>query len=305
MPDYYGNGLGNYGQFGGNGDFSGSGQNWGQYAGAAANIIGGVANIVGQNKMNKKQREFTERMYERQRLDNYLNWRLQNEYNAPTAQMERLKAAGLNPNLIYGSGAPTTAESIHNGSPGGWNPTPADYQAPGAAIGNALDRHYDIRMKNAQVSNMEKQGQLLDQDAKLKEIQQRSDEFDYQMKENLRNYTLQGAQVDYDTKLNRVSYEKNEEARRALQSTSNLQEAAERILKSKGERNLLPERKQYLQELIKSQKFEQAIKAFEIQLNTKGITKSDPAYARMFATFWEQIKAGGAAALNMIDSASY
>lgn len=32
-------------------------------------------------------------------------WNKANAYNAPQAQMERLKAAGLNPNMIYGSGS--------------------------------------------------------------------------------------------------------------------------------------------------------------------------------------------------------
>ena len=32
-------------------------------------------------------------------------WNLQNEYNSPSAQMERFKEAGLNPNLIYGPGS--------------------------------------------------------------------------------------------------------------------------------------------------------------------------------------------------------
>lgn len=31
----------------------------------------------------------------------------QNEYNTPSAQMRRLQEAGLNPNLVYGSAAPT------------------------------------------------------------------------------------------------------------------------------------------------------------------------------------------------------
>lgn len=35
-------------------------------------------------------------------------WNMQNRYNTPTKQMERLKAAGLNPNLIYGSGSANT-----------------------------------------------------------------------------------------------------------------------------------------------------------------------------------------------------
>lgn len=31
-------------------------------------------------------------------------WNMTNAYNSPTAQMQRLKEAGLNPNLVYGSG---------------------------------------------------------------------------------------------------------------------------------------------------------------------------------------------------------
>lgn len=32
-------------------------------------------------------------------------WNRSNEYNNPSSQMARLKAAGLNPNLVYGSGS--------------------------------------------------------------------------------------------------------------------------------------------------------------------------------------------------------
>lgn len=35
---------------------------------------------------------------------NQRNWELQNQYNTPAAQLERYRAAGLNPNLIYGNG---------------------------------------------------------------------------------------------------------------------------------------------------------------------------------------------------------
>ncbi len=41
----------------------------------------------------------------RQNLANSQNiefWNMQNAYNDPSAQMARLKQAGLNPNLIYG-----------------------------------------------------------------------------------------------------------------------------------------------------------------------------------------------------------
>lgn len=32
-------------------------------------------------------------------------WKMNNDYNTPAMQMERLKEAGLNPNLVYGSGS--------------------------------------------------------------------------------------------------------------------------------------------------------------------------------------------------------
>lgn len=40
------------------------------------------------------------------------DWNRQNAYNHPTQQMQRLKEAGLNPNLVYGNGATTTAQPV-------------------------------------------------------------------------------------------------------------------------------------------------------------------------------------------------
>lgn len=52
-----------------------------------------------------------ERRYERDRNDANRDWDRQNAYNAPKAQMERFKEAGLNPNLIYGQGTPGNASA--------------------------------------------------------------------------------------------------------------------------------------------------------------------------------------------------
>lgn len=63
-------------------------------AAVAAALITGIANIglnAWQNRQNRK------------------NWELQNEYNSPFSQMERYRQAGLNPNLIYGSGQNASA----------------------------------------------------------------------------------------------------------------------------------------------------------------------------------------------------
>lgn len=65
-------------------------------AGAAA-----LAGSIWQSSQTKKQNK---RLREEQQAD----WEKQMEYNSPKSQMDRLKEAGLNPNLVYGNGADAT-----------------------------------------------------------------------------------------------------------------------------------------------------------------------------------------------------
>ena len=78
-------------------------------AGSAVNSLFNKKSVSDANKSNRQLAEYqsnwqqaeNERAYGRQ-LE---MWNLENTYNSPTAQMARLKDAGLNPNLVYGSGA--------------------------------------------------------------------------------------------------------------------------------------------------------------------------------------------------------
>lgn len=83
-------------------------------ASAASSLIGGVVNGIFNNNSNKKvareNRAFALDM-----------WNRNNEYNTPLAQMQRLKEAGLNPNLMYGQG--TTGNSSVPAKAEGRNPT--------------------------------------------------------------------------------------------------------------------------------------------------------------------------------------
>lgn len=72
---------------------------------AAASLLGAGLNAQSQqhaNSMNMKIAKY-------QNAWNLEQWYRENEYNLPSAQMARLKAAGLNPNLVYGSGGATTS----------------------------------------------------------------------------------------------------------------------------------------------------------------------------------------------------
>lgn len=76
---------------------------------AAAGITAAVqaANVGGQaaaaSAKNKKARRFSREMAGRQSDQTWSMWTATNNYNHPKKVMERLKAAGLNPNLAYGN----------------------------------------------------------------------------------------------------------------------------------------------------------------------------------------------------------
>ena len=75
----------------------------------------GIGSSYFENKQYlKDQKELNAQKfgYDRQLADEAYQrdvamWNMQNAYNAPSAQMQRLQKAGLNPNLVYGSGSVT------------------------------------------------------------------------------------------------------------------------------------------------------------------------------------------------------
>lgn len=77
-------------------------------AGTAAQ---GLTNAATAAINTRRQYKYAMRLAEAEFLRNYQMWQEMNAYNHPRAQMERLAEAGLNPALVYGSGATTLAAS--------------------------------------------------------------------------------------------------------------------------------------------------------------------------------------------------
>lgn len=78
---------------------------FGQQAGLAG--ISSVMDFAGSSILANSANAKSKRAAERQLWQNVYLMNLQNEYNKPINQMRRLEEAGLNPNLVYGSGADT------------------------------------------------------------------------------------------------------------------------------------------------------------------------------------------------------
>lgn len=70
-----------------------------QLASAGAQVIGGLFGNRSRKREARRQRQWSEDM-----------WNRQNAYNTPVNQMQRLKDAGLNPALMYGQGNVGNAE---------------------------------------------------------------------------------------------------------------------------------------------------------------------------------------------------
>lgn len=71
----------------------------------AAPFTGGLSLGAGYlYDTNKQQNQANKKAVDRANAYDMYTWDLANQYNNPKSQMARLKAAGLNPNLVYGSG---------------------------------------------------------------------------------------------------------------------------------------------------------------------------------------------------------
>lgn len=132
-------------------------------------------NRKSQQQQNEADRQFQREMYDRQRADSVADWEKMNKYNSPQQQMQRLREAGLNPNMVYDKGADNTAVMIRSASPGTGNqPAPqySDSLSPAMVSGlNAFSEYQKVKQSQAQTDNLNKLNGLIAADIALKQSQ--------------------------------------------------------------------------------------------------------------------------------------
>lgn len=86
-------------------------------------------------------------------------WDFNNQYNAPGMQMQRLKEAGLNPNLVYGNGATATSGGqVQMSSSPKYNAPTAHYEYKNPFnLTGMIASYQDLAMRQAQVDNVKAQ----------------------------------------------------------------------------------------------------------------------------------------------------
>lgn len=244
---------------------------------AAGGIFGAISNSV----QNRKSRTFAKGMYERQKNDNIEFWKMQNSYNDPSQQMERLKAAGLNPALVYGQnagGASGAAGAVN--SPKVVDPqfNPTDYSNISGGVTNAVNSMYDLRIKKQTADNLKAQNDLMVEQMSNLNAQTfktltegRTGELNYKLQHELFNTQLQAAREA----LRKATFEADYTYGR------NFREAEMHELNY----GLTYEQKRNLQQQTKNLEKSGLIQDFEIMLNKMGLTRSDNRFWRLMTNF--------------------
>jgi len=265
--------------------------------GAGASLIGSGINALSQSSTNRSQLNFSREMYERQRKDALTDTAFQNEYNSPAATMARLKAAGLNPNLIYGQGtqAAGTSAQTRSASPPGYNPQAPKIDASGVQV--ALMQMYDLQKTQAETNKIEAMTKLLQEQAGLPTAQKalthanigligantERQKFEVEKGKSILPLSLEAMQSQIKKTNADTTYTLDQNERSQLASATSFATAIENILSMRANRAKTYAEKRNLEETLKLLKQDGILKAADIKLRELGINPGDPAWVRLGA----------------------
>lgn len=116
---------------------------------AGSNLLGGIGNMFSQQSAN----ETNIKLARENRAWQEAMWQKQNEYNSPVEQIKRLRAAGLNPALMYGHGDVGNAGSVGSVSTPQVQPVTGlneGFSRAGDSIANAVMQLEQVKQMRAQ-----------------------------------------------------------------------------------------------------------------------------------------------------------
>lgn len=270
----------------------------GALASAGASVAGNKLSYKDNAKLAAQQNEYNvalqqnafannQSVAQEAYAQNLAQWTRENEYNTPLAQIERYKAAGLNPNLIYGTGS-ASAGNAHT-SP---QFTPAKYEAPTAQRATrqpfytgqfdpyqAVQATQALAIQKAQKDNLAAQADYTRQQTKnsaidnlIKTVQKSGLEFDLDLKRDLRNLTVD--QI-YQT------LQKTKADTHNAYLSSDLIRARTEL--TERQRDLAPYQREQIKQGIMNAQQNRDINAFRYQLLKLGITDRDPFWTRILS----------------------
>lgn len=152
--------------------------------GIVGGILGASQSRKNTNKTISAAYDLADLAYQR----NLEQWERENAYNTPAMQMQRLVEAGLNPNLIYGSGSATTtsAKSPQYDSP---NVDYSGRRSSAASAAQSIMATQGIQQTAATIDNIKAQNKLIRAQAAKTDAERLRSEFDLGLESDLREST--------------------------------------------------------------------------------------------------------------------
>lgn len=245
-------------------------------------------------KTNKKDRKFAEMMSNRQREWAIDDWNRNNLYNSPEQQMARFKAAGLNPNLIYGQQS--------NAAPIRSSDTPQNFRSnremsDTSGLQNALMSGYDMNQKSAQTDLVAKQIELMEKEIMYKDTQiltkldnTKADtalkNFNLSRGKSLWQFDLQSADLKNQKLDADISYTLDQNDRAALTNAMELQkgqmsimQGAQAIIESRMRTAKTEQEVQNLKQTLQNLRYDGDVKKLDSDLAKMSIRPGDPFWA--------------------------
>lgn len=116
----------------------------------------------------KEQYKYNKMLQDNAFAHNVEMWNMQNAYNTPSAQMERLQAAGLNPNLVYGNGGATNTATDYPKYQAGEAPQVANIRAASRQLAlQGFQTALNAKLQNAQAANLNADTELKNKTTEL------------------------------------------------------------------------------------------------------------------------------------------
>lgn len=259
------------------------------WVGPAANLVSAGANVLSNRSINKRTMRYNREMWEKDYQKQKEFWDLQNAYNSPREQMQRLQEAGLNPKLIYERGDMGNAGPLKADSEKPWNPVPENW---GSGIGTAFESYFDIRQQKAQTDLTNEQIKLSKQDALLKTLDSaikdtkvKSDKVQLDHFLEVKDIVVKQKLADLEKTEAETRYKLNEDERQQAMHAPNLIGALEQIALTRATTAKSEEERKRIMQGVRNMKLDEQIKELNIQLMKKGIYPGDSIVARILGRF--------------------
>ena len=271
----------------------------GAFGPIAGGILGTGINAISTAIQNKKNREFAEQQRQKQYQTQVDFWRMNNEYNHPSAQMARLREGKLNPHLVYGTGT-----VVGNSSSAPNAPQQAKWQGEApqvnpAMAGNMLADFTNIKAKQAQTDNLREQNTLYKQQQELNRIGILQKMLDYNIDATTQKAIVEKVITSLDLMRSQISKtdqdvvkSKDDMANNRMRTWSDVRRTEVGVLDSDMKRKF---QEAGVAESVlrrKKLKIETAIKKVHYKLWEDNISPNDPMAVRVIAGYLQETLGG-------------